>query len=87
MQLNRKLRFHVVSCNVPKPYGVLWKVRNVGVLAESKNQIRGDIVSDRGHLEKIETTSFQGPHFVECYIVKDGYCVARDRVDVPIGEH
>ncbi len=87
LQLNRQLRFHVVSCAVPKPFGVLWKVRNVGQLAESKNQVRGEIVSDRGTLDKIERTAFQGPHFVECYIVKDGYCVARDRIDVPISDH
>ena len=33
---------------------------------------------------KLEPISFDGPHFVECYIIKDGVCVARDRVDVPI---
>jgi hypothetical protein len=87
LQLNRSLRFHVVSHNVPKPFEVLWKVRNVGHLAESKSQIRGEIVTDKGHLDKIERTSFQGPHFVECYVIKDGYCVARDRIDVPIGDH
>ncbi|WP_349742945.1 nucleotide-binding domain-containing protein [Roseateles cavernae] len=87
LQLNRSLRFYVVSCDAPKPYEVFWKVRNVGQLAENKNQIRGEIVSDGGRLEKIERTSFQGPHFVECYIIKDGYCVARDRIDVPIGDH
>lgn len=87
LQLNRSLRFHVVSHDVPEPFQVLWKVRNVGELAERKNQIRGEIVTDGGRLEKIERTSFQGPHFVECYIIKDGYCVARDRIDVPIGDH
>jgi len=87
LQLNRSLRFYVVSCDVPKPYQVFWKVRNVGQLAENKNQIRGEIVNDGGRLEKIERTSFQGPHFVECYIIQDGYCVARDRIDVPIGDH
>lgn len=87
LQLNRSLRFHVAACNAPKPYEVLWKVRNVGPLAESKNQVRGEIVTDKGHFEKIERTSFQGPHFVECYVIKDGYCVARDRIDVPIGDH
>lgn len=87
LQLNRSLRFHVVSCNVPKPYEVLWKVRNVGSLAESKGKIRGEIVTDKGHLDKIERSSFQGAHYVECYVVKEGYCVARDRIDVPIGEH
>lgn len=87
LQLNRSLRFYVVSCSVPAPYAVLWKVRNVGPLAESKNEVRGEIVADKGRLDKIERTAFQGPHFVECYIIKDGYCVARDRIDVPIGDH
>lgn len=85
LQLNRSLRFFVVNCNVPAPYAILWKVRNVGELAESRNQIRGEIVSDLGKASKDERTSFAGPHFVECYIIKDGCCVARDRIDVPIG--
>lgn len=87
VSLGRSLRFYVVSCNVPKPYGVLWKVRNVGAPAEQRNMIRGQIVSDKGHEERIERTDFPGPHFVECFIIKDGNCVARDRLDVSIGEH
>lgn len=85
--LGRSLRFYVESCNVPKPYGVLWKVRNVGILAEQKSMIRGQIVSDKGREDLIERTDFSGAHFVECFIIKDGYCVARDRLEVPIGEH
>lgn len=85
LQLNRALRFFVVNCNVPEPYAIFWKVRNVGEQAESRNQIRGEIVSDLGKASKDERTSFAGPHFVECYIIKDGCCVARDRIDVPIG--
>lgn len=26
-----------------------------------------------------------GPHFVECYIIKNGVCVASGHIDVPIG--
>lgn len=29
---------------------------------------------------------FGGPHFVECYIIKNGECVAMKRIDVHIGE-
>lgn len=85
--LGRSLRFYIESCNVPKPYGVLWKVRNVGLFAEQKNMIRGQIVSDKGREDLIEYTNFSGAHFVECFIIKDGHCVARDRLEVPIGEH
>ncbi|MGJ0223621.1 nucleotide-binding domain-containing protein, partial [Streptococcus pyogenes] len=69
---------------VPAPDEFLWKVRNVGALAE-RNGIRGSIFTDRGRRENFERTNFHGPHFVECYVIKDGYCVARDRIEVPIG--
>lgn len=86
LQLGKSLRFFVASCNVPPPFSALWKVRNVGPVAEAKNQIRGQIVSDKGRMDLIERTSFGGPHYVECYIIKDEYCVARDRIEVPIAE-
>ncbi|MGN6809026.1 MAG: nucleotide-binding domain-containing protein [Trinickia sp.] len=37
-----------------------------------------------GHKQGLETANFHGPHFVECYVIKNGVCVARDRIDVPI---
>lgn len=63
----------------------MWKVRNVGEVAERRG-IRGQLFEDEGKLERVETTDFPGPHFVECYVIKDGVCVARDRFDTPIGE-
>ena len=59
-------------------------MRNVGEIAHIENQIRGQIKSDSNKVKHHESTRFSGPHFVECYIVKDGKCVARDRIDVPI---
>lgn len=82
---NKKLDFYIKSCNVPRPYSTYWKVRNVGEVAESRDCIRGQIKkTDNNH--QIERTNFYGPHFVECYIIKNGICVARDRIDVPIGQ-
>lgn len=83
IHIGRRLRFDVASCNVPAPYSVLWKVRNVGAIAE-KRGIRGQIFKDYGSQQLTETTSFPGPHYVECYVVKNGVCVARDKIDVPI---
>lgn len=81
---NKKLDFFIRSCDVLRPYNIYWKVRNVGEVAENRNCIRGQICkTDNDH--QIEHTNFYGPHFVECYIVKNGICVARDRIDVPIG--
>jgi len=35
----KKLQFYIVECNVPKPFEVKWKVRNVGEEAIRINQI------------------------------------------------
>lgn len=78
-----KVRCVMVYTDCPKPYKVLWKVKNVGPEAERQDCLRGQIL-DRG--ESItEPTSFYGYHYIECYIVKDNMCVARTRIDVPIG--
>lgn len=84
--VGRRLRFFIASCAVPPPYAIYWKVRNVGRVAEQRNEIRGQIIADTGQGERVEHTKFAGPHFVECYVVKDGICVARDRIAVPIPE-
>lgn len=77
-----KVQCSVVSTTVPAPYSVLWKVKNVGPEAERRNDIRGQIY-DRG-LSITENTLFHGNHYIECYIIKDGVCVARKRIEVPI---
>lgn len=84
LKLGRSLTFRIVNCNVPEPYEIFWKVRNVGAVAERRNMIRGHITRDTGRRQAVETTSFGGEHFVECYVIKDGICVARDLIEVPI---
>ncbi len=73
------------STDAPYPYEIWWKVRNVGSNAERKNDIRGQI-EKQWHKTKHENSEFGGPHFVECYIIKDGECVAWKRLGVSIGE-
>lgn len=81
---NKSLRFFIDNIDVPKPYDIYWKVRNVGAVAEEKDQIRGQINKTNLDYQR-EKTSFRGSHFVECYIIKNQVCVARARIDVPIG--
>lgn len=46
---------------------------------------RGDIVpSNKQNNKRSEHTGFHGPHFVECYIIKNNICVAAARINVPI---
>ena len=62
---------------------VLWKVRNVGVEAERRDDIRGQI-NDRG-TQISENTLFAGPHYIECYLIKNNVCIAIGHMSVPIG--
>lgn len=79
----RSLLFSV-STTVPEPYTVYWKVRNGGAEAAQKQELRGEISRDADAQEKSETTLYTGTHYVECYIVKDGTVVAKDRQSVVV---
>jgi hypothetical protein len=79
------LKFYIKECNAIPPFEVKWKVRNVGYEAIKRDQIRGQIKDDDGNHQIIESINFKGSHYVECFIIKNNVCVARDRIDVPIG--
>ena len=83
--VNKSLRFTVTELSVSEPYQIYWKVLNRGDAARKRNMVRGQIVPDLGPEERTESTSFRGDHIVECYCVKDGVVVAKDRILVPIG--
>lgn len=80
---NFTIKCSVESTSVPHPYKVLWKVKNVGPESQRRNEVRGQIC-DRGS-SITEHTKFYGNHYIECYIIKDGYCVARKKINIPIG--
>ncbi len=84
LRSNKSLLFKITEISTAQPYGILWKVLNRGEEAQRRNCIRGQIVSDKGHMEKQESTNFLGDHVVECYCVKNGVVVAKDRIHVPI---
>lgn len=73
------------TTDCPNPDAIWWKVRNVGNYAETHNQIRGQIIKNSGNHRR-EDSQFAGPHFVECYIIKNDECVALTKVHVRIGE-
>jgi hypothetical protein len=58
-------------------------VRNHGNEARKRGQLRGEIVPG-GHVHH-ESTLYRGDHYIDCYIVKNGRCVAKTRQWVPIG--
>lgn len=86
LSIRKDLKFFVSDSDIPEPYTAHWKVLNRGPRAIAKDCIRGQITKDNGRREQSESTSFSGEHIVECYAVKDGIVVAKDRIEVPISE-
>ncbi|WP_413353817.1 nucleotide-binding domain-containing protein [Microbacterium sp. 1P06AB] len=84
LHANKELDFAVRDCDVPHPYDVRWKVLNQGEEAQRRDKIRGQIISSNTPTGRHERTEFRGDHLVECYVLKDGIVVARDRIKVPI---
>lgn len=78
----RSLRFRVAECTVPPPYTIYWKVRNTGAEAAKVGQLRGEIREDSGSHQHSESTKYRGSHYVECYVVKEGRVLAKDRQPV-----
>jgi len=84
LKAKKSLHFWVEELSIRSPYDIYWKVLNRGDEAQRRNCIRGQIVPDAGEQDKNEITHFRGDHVVECYCVKDGVIVAKDRIHVPI---
>ncbi|MEQ8435050.1 MAG: nucleotidyltransferase [Oceanicaulis sp.] len=65
---------------IPAPFDVYWQVINTGAEAEAANNLRGDFsqgVVSRDGLKHEETATYVGHHSIECFVVKDGYLIAR----------
>lgn len=69
----------VCKTDVMPPYQVFWQIVNTGDAAKSAHDLRGrfecGIAESRGLVKK-ETTRYPGSHSIECFIVKNGYCLA-----------
>lgn len=65
---------------VRPPYRVVWQIVNTGDEAESATCLRGDFEeSDYGKFGKYEETAYSGVHSVQCFVIKQGICVARSK--------
>jgi hypothetical protein len=75
IDVGRQISFRAVN---PPPNDLLkWKVKN----DENSPQPRGEI-TDHHTLRNPERTAYDGHHFVECYAIRGGVCVAKSRQPV-----
>lgn len=88
---NKHLLFKVTNLDLPvnidqSNLKYYWKVRNFGVEAERKGQLRGQIFKGKNmHRESTMYKSMK--HYVECYVVDNDVVIARRKIIVPIGEY
>jgi hypothetical protein len=71
---------YVAKTNAQQPYEVYWQVVNTGRHAESVGGGRGEIFRSKNQnapLVNWEVSLYTGKHWIECFIVKNGVCVAR----------
>ncbi len=76
---NSSLTF-VARTDIHGPYRVYWQVVNTGHEAIRANCLRGNFEEQppqRGQLTRTESTLYSGSHSIECFIVRDGYLLAR----------
>jgi hypothetical protein len=77
IQIDRRITF---TANLRGPYSadlLKWKVKN----DNRSPQPRGEITNHRT-LNNPERTLYNGAHYVECFAIKDGICIARGRQNV-----
>ena len=81
--INYKLKFKccVVRTGlvIDASFEIIWRVTNTGNDALFSNNLRGNFeISKRGeHNFKFESTMYNGLHFIEAFIVKNNYLIAR----------
>ena len=73
------LHFRALT-GVKRPYSVIWQVVNTGQEATMANCLRGNFEpSNEGFDGKRESTLYKGTHSVQCFIIKNGICVAKSK--------
>lgn len=75
-----KLEFMAIT-DTQGDFEVFWQVVNTGYEASAKNDLRGNIFLATRYMNKgvyqNEHTQYKGMHWIECFIVQNGICIAR----------
>ena len=66
---------YIARTNINDDHEYYWQVVNTGNHAKSFNDLRGTIF--QGSQTHWEHTKYKGKHWIECFLVKNGYCIAR----------
>lgn len=66
--------------SIKKTHHVMWQITNTGEEARIANCMRGDFYSsNNGSNGRIENTQYTGCHSVQCFIIRNGVCLAKSK--------
>lgn len=73
------LDFSAVVIGLPNrnQYEIHWQVVNTGVEAKRVDGLRGNFFTSSEFQYRHESTEYEGTHWIECFIIMNGSCVAR----------
>lgn len=76
------LMFYADGSSIPSPFDVYWQVVNTGAEAAAipgglRGQIKPAGSAGRGGLTQKEATAYAGSHWIECFVIQNGRCIAR----------
>ena len=76
---NCTLHFKALT-GVKTPYIVKWQITNTGEEATCARCLRGDFYdSNEGINGRVESTLYTGIHAIQCFVIKQGICVAHSK--------
>ena len=78
------LKFYIKKTDIKIPYEVKWRAVNTGKEARIARDSRGKIEDGISDKTKIEHTKYKGTHYMDCFAIKDGFCISKDRFFVNI---
>lgn len=75
-----KLTFKAIH-GIQSPYTIKWQITNTGTEARLKECLRGDFYNSDPETNNIRTedTEYTGIHYIQCFILKKGKCVAKSK--------
>jgi hypothetical protein len=75
--------YYTAACGVKRPFTVKWQIVNSGEEARNDGCLRGGFEdsgnSEKGDLSRKESTAYAGKHYVQCFIIQHGRCVAKSQ--------
>ena len=66
----------VAETTADPPFEVYWQVVNTGAEAASAGKLRGGFDCTEGSLFHWEHTEYTGCHWIRCFVVRNGMCIA-----------